>query len=121
MQKKFDEKINAKLYYVLCRLQNSSTNSLYIDYCSKCCVCCFYVIEKFIKFINYNAYTIVNIEGTPFCKSAQKAFAIIVENSVHLAAINSVGDFMLFLVKITIAALTLIIAILWLQIPFTNV
>jgi solute carrier family 44 (choline transporter-like protein), member 1 len=74
-----------------------------------------------MKFINYNAYTIIAIEGNSFCTSAQKAFSIIVENSLRVATINSVGDFMLFLSKIAVTAINLLLAIMFLEVPTDNV
>ncbi|XP_033222365.1 CTL-like protein 1 [Belonocnema kinseyi] len=72
----------------------------------KCCICCFYCLEKFIRFMNHNAYTVVAIEGTNFCKSARVAFSTIVNNALQLAVINSVGDFILFLGKCFVTAAT---------------
>jgi solute carrier family 44 protein 1 (choline transporter-like protein) len=95
--------------YILMWLQDkfkASGNST-VQYLSKACICCFWCLEKFMKFINSNAYTIIMIEGCSFCTAAQKAFSIVVENSVRMATINSVGDFMLFLAKVTVSALTL--------------
>lgn len=63
-----------------------------------------------------NAYTIIAIEGKSFCVSAQKAFIIIVENSLRVATINSVGDFMLFLAKVLVTGITLAFSVPILQI-----
>ena len=49
------------------------------------------------------------IYGYGFCQAARKAFRIIVSNALRLAAINSVGDFVLFLGKVvTVSAVTVI-------------
>ena len=99
--------------YILMWLQDkikASGNST-IQYCSKVCICCFWCVEKFLKFMNSNAYTIIAIEGVSFCTAAQKAFAIVVENSLRMAAINSVGDFMLFLAKVAVSSLSLLLGI----------
>ncbi len=72
-------------------------------------------------FINHNAYTIISIEGLSFCTSARKAFVLIVENSLRIATINSVGDFLLFLSKLTVSIITTIIAIFFLQVQTTDV
>lgn len=56
--------------------------------------------------MNHNAYTVVAIEGTNFCKSARVAFATIVSNALQIAVINSVGDFILFLGKCFVTAAT---------------
>lgn len=81
----------------------------------KCCICCFYCLEKFIRFMNHNAYTVVAIEGTNFCKSARVAFATIVSNAVQIAVINSVGDFILFLGKCFVTAATGSIGLIFLK------
>lgn len=49
-----------------------------------------------------NAYTATAINSTNFCTSARDAFFILVENALRVAAINSVGDFVLFLGKVFI-------------------
>lgn len=62
----------------------------------------------------------ISIEGKSFCTSAQKAFIIVVENSLRIAAINTVGDFMLFLSKLAVTALTLFLGIYWFKIPIDD-
>lgn len=47
-----------------------------------------------------NAYTATAINSTNFCTSACDAFVILVENALRVAAINTVGDFVLFLGKV---------------------
>ncbi|XP_041976580.1 choline transporter-like 1 isoform X2 [Aricia agestis] len=72
----------------------------------KCGICCFYCLEKFIRYLNHNAYTIITIERVHFCKAAAKAFSTIVNNALQVATINSVGDFILFLGKCIVTAVT---------------
>lgn len=81
----------------------------------KCCICCFYCLEKFIRFMNQNAYTVVAIEGTNFCKSARIAFSTLVSNALQLAVVNGVGDFILFLGKCFVTAATGSIALLFMR------
>jgi solute carrier family 44 (choline transporter-like protein), member 1 len=109
--------------YILMYLEKKSqaTSNSIVSYAAKCCICCLWCLEKFLKYINYNAYTIVNIEGKSFCTSSKKAFVLIVENSLRVAAINSVGDFMLFLAKMTVTALTLLVAVFLLKVPHDDV
>lgn len=47
-----------------------------------------------------NAYTATAINSTSFCTSARDAFLILVENALRVTAINTVGDFVLFLGKV---------------------
>uniref|UniRef100_S4P7Y0 Choline transporter-like protein n=1 Tax=Pararge aegeria TaxID=116150 RepID=S4P7Y0_9NEOP len=81
----------------------------------KCCICCFYCFEKFIRYLNHNAYTIITIERCHFCKAAAKAFSTIVNNALQVATINSVGDFILFLGKCIVTAVTGIVGLLLLK------
>ncbi|XP_038210134.1 choline transporter-like 1 isoform X2 [Zerene cesonia] len=81
----------------------------------KCGICCFYCLEKFIRYLNHNAYTIITIERCHFCKAAAKAFSVIVNNALQVATINSVGDFILFLGKCIVTAITGIIGLLLLK------
>ncbi|XP_061166170.1 choline transporter-like protein 1 [Saccostrea echinata] len=79
------------------------------DFLMKCFRCCFWCFEKAIKFINSNAYIEIAILGESFCHSAQRALKIIVSNSLRLAAINSVGNFTLFLGKAGTVAIVAVI------------
>ncbi|KAJ8033653.1 Choline transporter-like protein 3 [Holothuria leucospilota] len=62
-----------------------------------------------------NAYIEIAIYGYSFCKAAQKAFTVIVSNALRVAAINSVGDFLLLLAKITVTAGVIAIGIEFFQ------
>uniref|UniRef100_A0A669DCY5 Choline transporter-like protein n=1 Tax=Oreochromis niloticus TaxID=8128 RepID=A0A669DCY5_ORENI len=78
--------------------------------CARCmvkaCVCCLWCLEKCLAYLNQNAYTATAINSTSFCTSAREAFLILVENALRVAAINTVGDFVLFLGKILIVSCT---------------
>uniref|UniRef100_A0A667WK98 Choline transporter-like protein n=1 Tax=Myripristis murdjan TaxID=586833 RepID=A0A667WK98_9TELE len=78
--------------------------------CARCmlkaCVCCLWCLEKCLAYLNQNAYTATAINSTSFCTSARDAFIILVENAVRVAAINTVGDFVLFLGKVLVVACT---------------
>jgi len=51
--------------------------------------------------ITQNAYAATAINSTSFCTSARDAFVILVENALRVATINAVGDFVLFLGKVS--------------------
>ncbi len=87
----------------------------------KFCSCCLLCLEKFMKYMNSNAYTVIAIKGNSFCRSAQESFSIVFENALRITAINSIGDFILFLAKVAITTLILIISIAWLETPTNNV
>ncbi|KAG7277957.1 hypothetical protein CRUP_022127 [Coryphaenoides rupestris] len=71
--------------------------------CARCllktCICCLWCLEKCLNYLNQNAYAATAINSTSFCTSARDAFVILVENALRVAAINAVGDFVLFLGK----------------------
>ncbi|RVE76268.1 hypothetical protein OJAV_G00006870 [Oryzias javanicus] len=84
--------------------------------CARCmlkaCVCCLWCLEKCLAYLNQNAYAATAIKSTNFCTSACEAFVILVENALRVAAINTVGDFVLFMGKILIVATTAFAGIL---------
>uniref|UniRef100_A0A672M505 Choline transporter-like protein n=1 Tax=Sinocyclocheilus grahami TaxID=75366 RepID=A0A672M505_SINGR len=84
--------------------------------CARCmlkaCICCLWCLEKCLTYLNTNAYTATAINSTNFCTSARDAFFILVENALRVAAINSVGDFVLFLGKVLIVSCTAFAGIL---------
>ncbi len=51
------------------------------------------------------------IYGYSFCTAARKAFALLTANVLRVAAINSVGTFVLFLGKVTVVAATVLIGV----------
>ncbi|KAK7100735.1 choline transporter-like protein 1 [Littorina saxatilis] len=77
----------------------------------KCMICCLWCFEKILKFINSNAYIEIAIHGYGFCKAARTAFMVIVKNALRVAAINSVGDFILFLAKAGTVAVVAVVGI----------
>ncbi|XP_072319227.1 choline transporter-like protein 1 [Eucyclogobius newberryi] len=78
--------------------------------CARCllksCICCLWCLEKCLAYLNQNAYTATAINSTNFCSSARDAFVILVENALRVVAINTVGDFVLFLGKVLIVSCT---------------
>jgi len=56
--------------------------------CMACCVHCF---ERFIKFLNKNAYIRIALVGENFCKSAWKAFCLILRNAARYAVIGGLS------------------------------
>ncbi|CAD5111761.1 DgyrCDS1042 [Dimorphilus gyrociliatus] len=85
------------------------------EFMLKCCQCCLWCLEKALKFLNENAYTIITIRKTNFCKSACIALKIIASNILRVSAINCVGNFILFLGKIGITAIGVGVTIVWLK------
>lgn len=64
------------------------------------CLCChwwgdFTVVLVLIRMLA--------IEGCSFCPAAQRSFILLVSNFLRVAALNSVGDFILLLAKLCIS------------------
>lgn len=87
--------------------------------CAKCmlksCMCCLWCLEKCLLYLNRNAYIASAINGTSFCTSAKDAIVILVENALRVAAINTVGDFVLLLGKLLIVFITGFVGIILLN------
>lgn len=81
----------------------------------KCCMCCFWMLEKFIRYLNHNAYTVIAIESINFCPAAGVAWNAIWTNVVSVATINGIGDFILFLGKLAVAAICGFITLLMIR------
>lgn len=81
----------------------------------KCCICCFWCLEKFIRYLNHNAYTVIAIESINFCPAAGVAWSAIWTHVVSVATINGIGDFVLFLGKLSVAGVCGFISLLLLR------
>jgi hypothetical protein len=68
--------------------------------------CFLWVYEKCIKFINRQAYIEIAIYGESFFPSAKRAFQLLVRNSLRVAAVNVIGDVLLFIGKMIVALIT---------------
>ncbi|XP_051159972.1 choline transporter-like protein 1 isoform X2 [Leptopilina boulardi] len=80
-----------------------------------CCHCCLWCFECALKFLTRNAYIETAIYGCSFCTGGRKAFQALSSNILRVAAINSVGDFVLFLGKVLVVALTVVAGIYLMQ------
>eukprot|EP00164_Ancoracysta_twista_P000960 GFYU01001257.1.p2 GENE.GFYU01001257.1~~GFYU01001257.1.p2 ORF type:complete len:682 (+),score=229.41 GFYU01001257.1:660-2705(+) len=74
--------------------------------------CCLWCLEKCMKFINRNAYILIAVYGKGFCSSAKQAFFLILNNAARMAAVNLIGDFLLFLGKVIVACFAGLVAYL---------
>lgn len=105
--------------YVVCTCQENACAHCLL----KTCICCLWCLEKCLNYLNQveceedssscsspadppwllpqNAYAATAINSTSFCTSARDAFVILVENALRVATINAVGDFVLFLGKVS--------------------
>ncbi|CAH1976482.1 unnamed protein product [Acanthoscelides obtectus] len=80
-----------------------------------CCQCCLYIFERFLKFFTRNAYIEVAMYGYSFCAGGAQAFKQIASNVLNVVAINSVGDFVLFLGKVAVVVATVFIGVRWMR------
>ncbi|XP_076441381.1 choline transporter-like protein 1 isoform X2 [Babylonia areolata] len=85
------------------------------NFCVKCCCCCLWCLEKCLKYLSANAYTVIAVSGRNFCSSSRKAFHILVSNSQRVAALNSMGDLLLFMAKIAVMAASGAVSLVWLK------
>jgi solute carrier family 44 (choline transporter-like protein), member 2/4/5 len=74
-------------------------------------------MEKVMKFINRNAYIIIAVKGYSFCGGAARAIKLIVLNVGRLAAVNVIGDALMFLGKLTIVMACGALAFLMTDLP----
>lgn len=79
------------------------------------CQCCLWCFEKILQFFSRNAYIEVAMNGYNFCKGGQQAFKLLASNALRVVAINSVGDFVLFLGKAIVVIATVLIGVHMLQ------
>ncbi|CAM6083691.1 unnamed protein product [Calypogeia fissa] len=80
--------------------------------CAQCCLGC---IEWTLKFINRNAYIVIAIKGKGFFGAAAKASALIINNILRVGTVNIIGDFVLFMGKLSVGALSVFFAFLMLE------
>jgi len=84
------------------------------------CSCCLWCLEKCLKFLNRNAYVTIAITGKSFCAAARSAFATLVLNAGRVAALNSIGDFVLFLGKLSVVAIVATAGVFWFKADTTS-
>ncbi|CAM6015869.1 unnamed protein product [Sphagnum balticum] len=81
-------------------------------FCAQCCLGC---IEWIVKFINQNAYIVIATSGKGFCRGAGKVSALIVSNILKVAAVNILGDLILFLGKVCVSLVCALFTFLMLE------
>lgn len=86
---------------------------------SKClfrtCQCCLYCFEKILKYLTRNAFIEIAMYGHNFCRAGEQAFKMLSSNALRVIAINSVGDFVLWLGKALVVIATVLIGVEMLQ------
>jgi hypothetical protein len=62
------------------------------------------MLEELLEFLLRNAYIIVAMKGTPMFDSGTKAIRLLKENLIDVYALNKVGDFVMFVARLFVAA-----------------
>lgn len=60
----------------------------------------------------------ISMDGSSFCVAGKRAFRILSTNSLRVIAINSIGDFVLFLGKVFVVVATVLIGIELIQVSY---
>lgn len=103
------------VWYFEKQIKKAAGGNVTVAWVLKCVKCCLWCCEKCLKFLNRNAYIEIAIYGKSFCRSAWSAFSILLRNALRVAAINTVGDFVLFLFKLIITVSAIIGAFFYFQ------
>ncbi|CAG9766256.1 unnamed protein product [Ceutorhynchus assimilis] len=105
--------LRAILSYAQKMFQNEKLKSV------KCLIClckgCLWILQHILEILSRNAYIITAIYGHSFWKSGKRAFTILSANPLRVTAINSVGDFVLFLSKVLIVACSVTVGCYYLK------
>ncbi|KAJ8040264.1 Choline transporter-like protein 1 [Holothuria leucospilota] len=99
----------AILLYIQAKLKGRESSVA--QFILRCLSCCLWCLEKILKFINAHAYIVIAIEGKSFCPAARRALNCLISNALRVAAINCVGDFILFLGKLLVVCITALIGV----------
>ncbi|XP_071453243.1 choline transporter-like protein 1 [Hetaerina americana] len=91
---------------------NSCTRMTEFQCCCFSLGCC---IQKIVLFLSRNAYIQIAIRGCSFCEGGKRAVDVLSANALRLVAINSIGDWVLYLAKIIVVIGTLFFGILLIQ------
>lgn len=105
--------IRAVLEYIDRKTKAAQQQNCFVNFIIKCMKCCMWCFEKFIRYMNRNSYILTAIHGYGFWTGAVKAFGLIFRNAVRAATVNFVGDFMLFLGKVFVAAVSTGLSCIW--------
>mmetsp|Transcript_33745 Transcript_33745/g.95482 ORF Transcript_33745/g.95482 Transcript_33745/m.95482 type:complete len:789 (-) Transcript_33745:181-2547(-) len=90
------------LEYLDRRTKRLQDTSFLLKWCFCCVKCCMWYLEKVVQYINKNAYILIGVKGTSYCTSAGRAVGLILSNVLRLAAVNVVGDFLIFMGKLCV-------------------
>lgn len=86
--------------------QSGAANTKCFEYVINCLRCCLACVERIVQFINKTAYIQIALRGKNFCNAAKDGFELVWSNALRYAVVAGVGEVIMFLGKIMIAALT---------------
>mmetsp|Transcript_33235 Transcript_33235/g.72521 ORF Transcript_33235/g.72521 Transcript_33235/m.72521 type:complete len:724 (-) Transcript_33235:257-2428(-) len=78
----------------------------------QCCLC---LLDMIIKYITRQAYIVIALTGASYCSASRKVFKILTSNVLQVAAVNVIGDAILFLGKLAVAFGCAVLAYAWLD------
>lgn len=73
----------------------------YLINCVRCCLAC---VERIVQFLNKTAYIQIALRGKNFCMAAKDGFEIVWSNGLRYAIVTGVGEIIMFMGKLFIAA-----------------
>lgn len=88
---------------------SGANNSKCFEYVINCLRCCLACVERIVQFINKTAYIQIALRGKNFCNAAKDGFEIVWSNPLRYTIVAGVGEIIMFLGKLMIAAGTTII------------
>jgi len=87
------------------RVAKQSNNKV-LQYLLCCLQCCLKCVQVIMKFVNKNAYICIAVTGKSFFKAAAEASGLLIRNALRLVAVDFIADFLLFVSKIAVTAMT---------------
>ncbi len=95
----------ATVAYIERKSRDMAGNSCVMKLVFKCVHCILWCLECIIRVITRNAYIFIALKGTGFCASGAAAISTIVANIRTLALVNSLGQVIMWLGKLTISGI----------------
>eukprot|EP00854_Cymbomonas_tetramitiformis_P017713 gene17713-21103_t len=96
--------IRAIVSFITYRLKNLVEKNPVLQFVMCCVHCGLWCLDKVITAINRTAYVMIAIDGESFCSSAARGTLLTLENILTVAVVNMVGDFLLLLGRLAVAA-----------------
>ena len=101
----------AAVAYVERKSQELAVNSCAMKMVFKCMHCLLWCLECVVRIITRNAYIFIAVKGNGFCSSGAAAVSAILANFRTLALVNSLGQVVMWLGKLTIATVSAFIGL----------